>query len=84
MLWIKGQYLSGQRLTGLVYSSILFFLKLLGIAIGGGLVGFMLSFYGYTAKCQCNETATGIALCFTVLPAPFSLLVAMIMQPAIF
>lgn len=87
LLWSKmadvvdyGQYLSGQRLTGLVYSSILFFLKL-GIAIGGGLVGFMLSFYGYTAgQAQSIETATGIALCFTVLPALFSLLVAMIMR----
>lgn len=87
LLWSKmadvvdyGQYLSGQRLTGLVYSSILFFLKL-GIAIGGGLVGFMLSFYGYQAGIeQSPDTAAGIALCFTLLPAVFSILVAIIMR----
>ncbi len=87
LLWSKmadvvdyGQYLTGQRLTGLVYSSILFFLKL-GIAIGGGLVGFMLAFYGYTAgQSQLQSTTDGIALCFTILPALFSIVVALIMR----
>ena len=47
LLWAKmadtvdyGQYKTGIRITGLVYSSIVFFIKL-GLALGGALAGWL-------------------------------------------
>ncbi|MCC5852432.1 MAG: MFS transporter [Alkalimonas sp.] len=86
MLWAKmadtvdyGHWKTGQRITGLVYSSIIFFIKL-GLALGGALAGWLLAFYQYQPNVvQTESTARGILWSFTVWPAVASLLVAAVM-----
>jgi GPH family glycoside/pentoside/hexuronide:cation symporter len=87
LLWAKmadavdyGQYKTGIRITGLVYSSIVFFIKL-GLALGGALAGWLLAFYNYQADVvQTAATQQGILLSFTLLPAIGSVLVALVMS----
>jgi glycoside/pentoside/hexuronide:cation symporter, GPH family len=87
LLWAKmadavdyGQYKTGIRITGLVYSSIVFFIKL-GLALGGALAGWLLAYYSYQADTvQTLATQNGILLSFTVLPAIGSVLVALVMS----
>lgn len=87
LLWAKmadtvdyGHYKTGIRITGLVYSSIVFFIKL-GLALGGALAGWLLAFYQYQAdSVQTVATQQGILLSFTVLPAIGSVLVALVMS----
>ncbi|MCH1930812.1 MFS transporter [Shewanella sp. A25] len=86
LLWAKmadtvdyGQFKTGVRTTGLVYSSIIFFIKL-GLAIGGALAGWLLAAYGYQVDvAQTPETLAGILLCFTLYPALASVAVAFVM-----
>jgi GPH family glycoside/pentoside/hexuronide:cation symporter len=87
LLWAKmadtvdyGHYKKGVRITGLVYSSIVFFIKL-GLALGGALAGWLLASYGYEANVvQSSLTQHGILLSFTLLPAIGSILVALVMS----
>lgn len=87
LLWAKmadtvdyGEYKQGVRITGVIYSSIIFFIKL-GVAIGGAAAGWLLSGYGYQADAvQTPATLDGILLSFTVLPAICSILVAIVMR----
>lgn len=87
LLWAKmadtvdyGHYKTGIRITGLVYSSIVFFIKL-GLALGGALAGWLLAGYGYQADVvQTADTQQGILLSFTLLPAIGSVLVAIVMS----
>lgn len=87
LLWAKmadtvdyGQWKTGVRTTGMVYSSIIFFIKL-GLAIGGAAAGWLLAGYGYQADVVQTETAkTGILLSFSIYPALGSLLVALVMR----
>lgn len=87
MLWAKiadvvdyGQQQSGIRATGLVYSSVVFFIKV-GIAIGGAIAGWWLAWFNYApAPTQSEHTQFGILVAFTILPAVCSLLVAWIMR----
>ena len=87
LLWAKmadtvdyGHYKTGIRITGLVYSSIVFFIKL-GLALGGALAGWLLAFYQYQAdSVQTTASQQGILLSFTVLPAIGSVLVALVMS----
>ena len=87
LLWAKmadavdyGQYKTGVRITGMIYSSIIFFIKL-GVAIGGAAAGWLLSGYGYQADVQQTpETLNGILLSFTIYPALGSILVALVMR----
>lgn len=87
LLWAKmadtvdyGHYKTGKRITGLVYSSIVFFIKL-GLALGGAMAGWLLAFYDYQADAvQTAATQHGILLSFTLLPALGSVLVAVVMR----
>ena len=87
LLWAKmadtadyGLWKTGTPMTGLVYSSIVFFIKL-GIAIGGALAGWLLAFYDYQAdQVQSEVTKQGILLCFSLLPALGSVAAAIVMK----
>ncbi|KPZ72850.1 Inner membrane symporter YicJ [Shewanella sp. P1-14-1] len=87
LLWAKmadvvdyGQYKTGVRITGMIYSSIIFFIKL-GVAIGGAAAGWLLAFYGYQADLEQTEaTQHGILMSFTLYPAVGSIIVAIVMK----
>lgn len=87
LLWAKmadtidyGHWKTGVRITGMVYSAVVFFIKL-GVALGGALAGWALAYYGYQADTEMtNETQNGILISFTVYPAVGSLLVAWVMR----
>jgi GPH family glycoside/pentoside/hexuronide:cation symporter len=86
LLWAKmadtidyGHIKTGVRVTGLIYSGVIFFIKL-GVALGGAIAGWLLGFYDYQADtAQTVETQQGILLSFTLLPAIGSFIVAAIM-----
>ena len=86
LLWAKmadtvdyGQWRTGIRTTGMVYSSIIFFIKM-GIAVGGALGGWLLAGIGYQADVtQTEETKAGLLLAFSLYPAIGSLIVAVVM-----
>ena len=86
LLWAKmadaidyGVWQNGLRLTGLVYASIVFFIKL-GLALGGAIAGWLLAYYQYQANVELSEaTKSGILTSFTLYPAIGSILVALIM-----
>ncbi|PWC17649.1 glycoside-pentoside-hexuronide (GPH):cation symporter [Brenneria corticis] len=71
---------SGRRLSGMVFSTNLFAIKL-GIAIGGALIGWLLAWGGYVGGGgeQNAQSVLTIKLLFTLLPAllVFSLLLIM-------
>lgn len=87
LLWAKmadtidyGHKKTGIRITGMVYSGIIFFIKM-GVAIGGALAGWLLAFYGYQADVEQTETTKlGILISFTVWPAIGSFIVAWVMR----
>jgi GPH family glycoside/pentoside/hexuronide:cation symporter len=88
LLWAKmadtvdyGHWKTGIRITGMVYSAIVFFIKM-GLALGGALAGWLLAYYNYSADLeqQTHSTQQGILLCFTLLPAIGSVLVACVMR----
>lgn len=87
LLWAKmadtidyGHWKTGVRITGMVYSAVVFFIKL-GVAIGGALAGWLLAYYGYQADIEQNEaTKHGILLSFTVFAALGSVMVAFVMR----
>ena len=87
LLWAKmadtidyGQWKTGIRVTGMVYSAVIFFIKM-GVALGGALAGWALAYYGYQAEVeQSPATLRGILLSFTLFPAVGSLIVAWIMR----
>ncbi|ALQ54007.1 Sugar:cation symporter family protein [Pseudoalteromonas issachenkonii] len=86
LLWAKmadaidyGVWQNGQRLTGMVYASVVFFIKL-GLALGGAIAGWLLAYYQYQANVELSEaTKSGILTSFTLYPAIGSILVALIM-----
>lgn len=86
LLWAKmadvvdyGHDQTGIRITGMLYSSIVFFIKL-GLALGGAMGGWLLAYYGYEAgQAQSVQSVEGIRLSFTLFPALFFVLVAAIM-----
>ncbi|MCY7294038.1 glycoside-pentoside-hexuronide (GPH):cation symporter [Alteromonas sp. a30] len=87
LLWAKmadvvdyGHVKTGERLTGVVYSTIVFFIKL-GLALGGAIAGWLLAFYGYEADQAQSETVKqGILWSFTVFPALCFFVVAFLMK----
>lgn len=69
-----GEWKSGRRTTALVFSTVQFSHKM-GLAVGAGLAGIILSWFGFVA----NETQTatsmvGIRFMFSVFPTVFALL----------
>ena len=87
LLWAKmadtidyGHWKTGIRITGMIYSAVVFFIKL-GVAFGGAFAGWLLAYYGYQADVEQTEaTQQGILLSFTVYPALGSILVALVMR----
>ncbi len=64
-----GEWKTGRRTTGLIFSASMFAQKM-GLAVGAGLAGYMLSLFGFIANQDQTEAAmTGIRLMFTVFPA---------------
>jgi GPH family glycoside/pentoside/hexuronide:cation symporter len=68
-----GEWKSGRRTTGLVFSALQFAQKL-GLAVGAGLSGFILSLFGFVAnQAQSELSITGIRLMFSVFPAALAI-----------
>ena len=64
-----GEWKTGQRTTALVFSAAQFAQKM-GLAIGAGLSGYILSLFGFVAnQAQSASSITGIKLMFSVFPA---------------
>ena len=69
-----GEWKTGRRTTGLVFSGIQFSHKL-GLAVGAGLAGIMLSWFGFVAnEMQTDSAMFGIRFLFAIFPAIFALL----------
>jgi len=69
-----GEWRSGNRSEGMVFSLNIFKTKLSG-AIGGAIGGFMLSWAGYIPhQVQAVETAMWIGLLFTLIPGALTLI----------
>jgi GPH family glycoside/pentoside/hexuronide:cation symporter len=63
-----GEWKFGRRSMGLVFSAAMFAQKM-GLTIGGGLSGWMLSGVGFVANEQQTESAMiGIRVMFSILP----------------
>lgn len=64
-----GEWKTGRRTTGLVFSASQFSHKL-GLAIGAGLAGYILAWFGFVAnETQTGSALDGIRLMFSVFPA---------------
>lgn len=76
-----GEWKNGSRITGLSFSATLFALKM-GMAVAGGLTGWMLASYGYDGgEAVQSETAIeGIILLFSIVPALTALLGAILIR----
>lgn len=71
-----GEWKTGRRTTGLIFSGLLFSQKM-GLAIGAGLSGWILGWFGYIANApQSAESLLGMRLMFTVFPGVLTLLAA--------
>ena len=87
LLWAKiadtvdyGQFKTGVRITGMTYSSVVFFIKL-GLALGGAIVGWLLASYGYQPDtAQSAEAVNGILVSFTIFPAMAFIVVSWLMS----
>lgn len=73
---------TGKALSGIVFSTNLFAIKA-GIAIGGALVGWALSWIGYQAgaESQAPEVVNFITLLFSVIPGVLMIVVAVMLIP---
>ena len=69
-----GEWKFGRRATGLVFSATVLAQKV-GLAIGGAMIGWLCSYYGYVANAvQTPRALHGINLIFSLLPGAFALL----------
>lgn len=74
-----GEWKFGRRTTGLVFSAAMFAQKM-GLTIGGGVAGWMLSGFGFVANEQQSETSMlGIRLMFSILPGVLAIANAIIL-----
>jgi len=65
------EYINHRRATGLVFAGVVFALKA-GLGIGGAILGFLLSGFGYVSGAGINQNATairGILLSSSLIPA---------------
>ncbi len=70
------QWKNGRRATGLVFSAATFSQKF-GMAIGGGLAGWLLSLFNFEPNvAQSPETITGIKLMMSYIPAGATIIAA--------
>jgi GPH family glycoside/pentoside/hexuronide:cation symporter len=68
-----GEWKSGRRTTALVFSSLQFAQKL-GLAVGAGLAGVILGWFGFVANVEQSDTAlAGIRFLFSIFPAVLAL-----------
>ncbi len=68
-----GEWKTGRRTTGLVFSSLLFAQKL-GLAVGAGLAGVILGWFGFVAnEVQTDSALAGIRFLFSILPAALAI-----------
>ena len=68
-----GEWKTGRRTTALVFSTVQFSHKM-GLAVGAGLAGIVLSWFGFVAnEVQSAASLNGIRLMFSLFPAAFSL-----------
>jgi GPH family glycoside/pentoside/hexuronide:cation symporter len=68
-----GEWKFGRRTTGLVFSAAMFAQKM-GLTIGGGVSGWLLSGFGFVANEAQSETAMlGIRLMFSILPGALAI-----------
>jgi GPH family glycoside/pentoside/hexuronide:cation symporter len=67
-----GEWKTGRRTTALVFSTVQFSHKL-GLAVGAGLAGIILSWFGFVAnEVQSATSMTGIRFMFSLFPAAFA------------
>jgi GPH family glycoside/pentoside/hexuronide:cation symporter len=69
-----GEWKTGRRTTGLVFSTVLFAQKT-GLAVGAGAAGIMLGLFGFVAnEIQSDSAILGIRLMFSIIPAVLSII----------
>jgi GPH family glycoside/pentoside/hexuronide:cation symporter len=69
-----GAWKFGRRTTGLVFSAAVFAQKI-GLAVGSFLLGWILTFVGFTANAiQTPRALLGIKIVFSLLPGALALL----------
>lgn len=69
-----GEWKSGRRTTALVFSTVQFSHKM-GLAVGAGLAGIILSWFGFVAnEVQTATSMAGIRFMFSIFPAAFALM----------
>jgi GPH family glycoside/pentoside/hexuronide:cation symporter len=69
-----GEWKTGRRTTALVFSTVQFAQKL-GLAVGAGLAGILLSMFGFVAnEVQTDTAMAGIRFLFSILPAILAVL----------
>lgn len=69
-----GEWKSGRRITALTFSSLQFAQKL-GLAVGAGLAGVILGWFGFIAnEVQTTTSLAGIRFMFSVMPAVLAVL----------
>ncbi|NNJ93733.1 MAG: MFS transporter [Halobacteria archaeon] len=74
-----GEWKYGRRTTGLVFSGAQFAQKF-GLTLGGGLSGWVLGLVGFVANMDQTETSLlGIRMMFTVIPACFAIMNALVL-----
>lgn len=74
-----GQVKTGKRVSGFAFGGISVCQKA-GMAVAGGLVGILLSYFNYQPNQEQTQFAlTGIALMFSVIPGAFHLVMGLLM-----
>lgn len=72
-----GEWKTGRRTTGLIFSASQFAQKM-GLALGAGLSGFVLSLFGFVAnQAQSDSAMMGIRLMFSIFPGILAMLSAL-------